>query len=275
MPRHLAASSAPDAALGHGERRQTTPERARPQRPVPLDGARRSGTFIALYNRTVATDAGRFRDLTLGVFVDRLASLDPVPGGGSASAVVAGLAAGLVVMVAVLSQDRPKYAAHAATHAAAAARGGELADRLLALADEDARAYADFAACRKMARETEHERALRASALRRAARTAASVPLDCVAACLEVVDVAESLAGRSNANAASDLAVATLLAEAAAQGAAANVLVNLPAIEDEEFASVTSMRVAELLSRIAAQAAVTGAVVASGELREPLATPAA
>ena len=220
----------------------------------------------------MATDAKRFRDLTLDAFVGRLASLEPVPGGGSASAVAAGLAAGLVVMVAALSESRPRYAAHAATHATAATRGRELVDRFLTLADEDASAYADFAASRKMARETDDERAARAIALRRAARNAADVPLDCVAACLELVEVAESLAGRSNANAASDLAVATLLAEAAAQGAAANVLVNLPAIEDEEFASVTSVRVAELLSRIAAQAAVTRAVVASGELREPLVT---
>ena len=218
----------------------------------------------------MATDAQRFRDLTLDAFVGRLASLEPVPGGGSASAVAAGLAAGLVVMVAALSEGRPRYAAHAATHAAATIRGRELVDRFLALADEDASAYADFAASRKMARDTDDERAARATALRRAARNAADVPLDCVAACLELVEVAESLAGRSNANAASDLAVATLLAEAAAQGAAANVLVNLPAVEDGSFANTTSARVAGLLAMIATHAAATRAVVASGEARAPL-----
>jgi formiminotetrahydrofolate cyclodeaminase len=209
----------------------------------------------------------RFRDLTLGAFVDELASAQPVPGGGSASAVAAALAAGLVAMVAALSVGRPKYAHYGETHARAAAEGTNLKDRLLELADEDSAAYADFAAAMKLPRETEAEQASRKAALQAAARTAANVPLACVEACLEVVIVAESLAGRCNLNASSDLAVASLLAGAAAHGAGANVLVNLPMVGDEAYAETMQTRVESLLGEIDEIGRATREIVAIGELR--------
>jgi formiminotetrahydrofolate cyclodeaminase len=211
--------------------------------------------------------AVRFRDLTLARFVDELASAEPVPGGGSASAVAASLGAGLVAMVAALSVGRPKYADFAEYHASAAVAGRALTDRLLRLADDDSAAYAVFAAALKMPKDSDAEQVARRSALRTAARTAADVPLACVEACHEVVIAAESLAGRSNLNASSDLAVACLLASAAAQGAAANVLVNLPAVGDDAFAAAMGIRVTSLLAEIESISSATRAIVASGVLR--------
>jgi len=139
------------------------------------------------------TPRERFGDLTLGAFVDRLASAEPVPGGGSASAVAASLGAALVAMVASLSQGRPKYAEHEALHARAIERGQALATRFLDLADQDAAAYGGYAAALKLPRDSEAEQASRTAALRAAARTASEVPLRTVEACLELVDLAEGL----------------------------------------------------------------------------------
>ncbi len=214
-------------------------------------------------------DTSRYGALTLDGFIARLASAEPIPGGGSASAVAAALAAGLVAMVAALSAGRPAYASFAPTHDRAGRAGRTLADSLVTLADEDAAAYGAFAAAMKLPRATDDEKAARAMAIRSAARAAADVPLRTLEACLEVVAAAEALAGRSNRNASSDLAVASRLAEAAAHGAAENVLVNLSSIGDPAAADAIAGHVAELLARVEELAESTRAYVEAGEPRPP------
>lgn len=231
-----------------------------------------SGRGAATYNRAMA-DSGpgsSFRDLTLGGFVDDLASAAPVPGGGSASAVAASLGAALIAMVASLSEGRPKYAQHAELHRDSQVAGRRLAKRLLDLADEDAEAYAGFAAAMKLPRASEEEVAARRTALSLAARRAAEVPLMTVEACLELVATAETLVGRSNVNASSDLDVATLLAEAAARGAAANVLINLPSVDDDSFSGEATARVMGMLDSIEEIVSSVHAGVRSPESRDPV-----
>ena len=216
-----------------------------------------------------------FRGVTLDGFVDHLASSEAVPGGGSASAVTASLGAALLAMVASLSEGRPKYEQHAALHAEAKSAGKGLADRLLTIADDDAAAYAFYASAMKLPRESDDERAARERAMARAARGASEVPLRCVEACLEIVVYAEALAGRSNRSASSDLEVAALLANAAAAGAGANVLVNLPSIGDETHAVHLRARTTELLHDIERLAEATRERVRAGDAREPLEGPVA
>jgi methylenetetrahydrofolate dehydrogenase (NADP+)/methenyltetrahydrofolate cyclohydrolase len=175
------------------------------------------------YNQPVETlpKSVSFADLTIGQFVERLSSAEPVPGGGSASALAAALGAALVSMVAGLSVGRSKYSAYKATLARADVAGKQLAAEFLALSDRDADAYAGYAVALKLPRHSDAQSEARLEAIRAAARVASDAPWDCVRACLRLAEVAESLAGRSNVNASSDVLVAALLAEAGARGSGA------------------------------------------------------
>lgn len=210
----------------------------------------------------------RLADLSLSEFGDLLASDEPVPGGGSASAVAGSLAASLLAMVARLSIGRPKYEPYAATNARALDAADRARVRLLELADEDAHAYAGFSEALKLPKETDEQRDARAEALRQAARSAAEVPLTIARECAALLEQIESMAGRSNINAASDLEVAARLATAAARGATSNVLVNLPHVGDQRFVGITTAEVGDLLHDVERNVSQVAQRVARGGLRE-------
>ena len=207
--------------------------------------------------------------LTLGEFSERLASADPVPGGGSASAICGSVAASLLAMVARLSLDRPRYEPYRQTNE----RGLETAEaartRLLRLADDDARAYGAFSAARKMAHETPEQEDARKRASEVAARDASEVPRDVARECARLLEVIATLAGRSNLNAASDLEVAGRLSAAAAHGAAANVMINLPMVGDERYAGGTKAELNGLLRDVDRTLAMVAQHVGRGTLRAP------
>lgn len=211
----------------------------------------------------------RFADLTLAAFSEALAAETPTPGGGSASAVAAALAASLLSMVARLSLGRERYAPYAAT----ISRSIEVADRarlrFLALADEDAAAFAAWGTARRMPHGSPEETAARDVAVADAALHAAEVPLEMVRECDLLADQVERAAGRTNLHAASDLDVAALLVDAAARAAAANVIVNAPGVRDRAVADRMLHEVEARLHAIEATAARIHELTRTGTLRQP------
>src|SRR3990172_2784153 len=146
---------------------------------------------------------------TVREFLAGLASADPTPGGGSASALAAAQGAGLVAMVARLSQrDAPEAAAGAVE------RAERLRTVLADLVEADAQAFDAVMAAYRLPKATPEEQARRRKAVQRALIAASEVPLQVSAHAVEVLQTAAGLVDRANPSTISDLGVAALLAEA-------------------------------------------------------------
>ena len=179
------------------------------------------------------TGASGLGALTVHDFLERLASGDPTPGGGGAAALGGALGAALVSMVCNLTLGREKYAAHEAEVGAIRAEADALRARLERGIDEDAAAYDGVMAAYRLPRATDDEKAARTAAIQAATYEAALAPLALAEASARVIDLADQAVGKTNPNAASDLAVAALLGSAAVDSAAANVEINLATLKDE------------------------------------------
>jgi formiminotetrahydrofolate cyclodeaminase len=171
-------------------------------------------------------------ELTVRDLTERLASRAPVPGGGSASALAGALGAALVEMVCELTLGKPAYEEADPVARQIGAAAAELRGTLLAAAEEDAAAYLDVVAARRLPHESDEERAARKAAIGEASVAATEVPLRVAQLAARVLDLAASIASIGNRNAASDAGAAALLAAAAARGAALNVRINLPSLPD-------------------------------------------
>jgi formiminotetrahydrofolate cyclodeaminase len=171
-------------------------------------------------------------------------------------------------MVARISLGRPSLAQHSALHEEALAAAETARGRFLQLAADDAAAYSAYRDARRLRHVTEAEASARDAATREAARGATAVPLAVVQACHEQVDLVERLAGRTLTAVASDLDVAALILECAARGAAANVLVNLPAIDDDAHSAAITSEIDQRLERIHSTVARARERLGSSEERE-------
>lgn len=176
----------------------------------------------------------RLTDLTVRRLVERLATSDPVPGGGSAAALAGAMGAALVRMVVELTVGRPAAEGHgeALTEIGVAASGWQ--SELLNLADLDANAYDAVVRARRLPRDSELHREARDVQVAAAMREATRVPLATARVANEVLGLADQLAPIGNRNAVSDIGVAALLAGAAIRGAAMNVEINLPSLSPDE-----------------------------------------
>ena len=191
-------------------------------------------------------------DLTVTDFLDELASDSPAPGGGSVAALNGALGAGLIAMVARLTIGKKGYDAVQSLMEETRNGADRLKQRLTELVDEDTQAFNAVMAAFKLPKETDEDKAARSAAIQAGYQQAIHTPMETAESCLAVLELAAAIAGKGNANAASDLGVAAQVAYAGVEGAVMNVKINLPAIKDETWKQTQADATADILSRAVA-----------------------
>jgi len=164
--------------------------------------------------------------------LDRFASSDPTPGGGSAAALSGALGAALVSMVCAMPKTRTGAAPERARLDAALGWAREAGERLRALVEEDTRAYDAVVAAYRRPKGSDEEKAARKAAITMAMARATEVPLETAEACLVVLKSAEEAASHGNPNALSDARTGAALGWAGLVGAAENVRINAASLSD-------------------------------------------
>lgn len=173
-----------------------------------------------------------FSTLSLTQFLDRLASAEPTPGGGTAAAVAGAMGTALLIMVAGLPKTRANTDEERAALAGVRERLVPIREALERAADADARAFDEVLAAFRLPKTTDEEQGVRKAAIQRAMGVAIDVPLETLRLAADAIDLAGSVARHGVRSASSDVRVATGLLLAAAEGGAANVRVNLGSVAD-------------------------------------------
>lgn len=187
-----------------------------------------------------------FIDKSVREFVDELASAEPVPGGGSGSALGAALGAALVSMVCNLTVGRKQYADVSDEMAALLKRSEALRAQVTELLQADTEVYTAVMAAYRLPRKSDQEKQTRHETMQAALKQAAEVPLRLAESCAEIVEIALPAAQMGNRWAVSDAGVGALLAEACMHGALLNVYINLASIEDHAYVEAMRQRIGRL-----------------------------
>ena len=194
-------------------------------------------------------DPSRLNDLPAPELIERMATGDPIPGGGSAAALAGAMGAGLLRMVVALTSGRPAADGDEKELTEIAIGAAACQSELLNLVELDAVAYDGVIRARRLPRETDIERQARAVQVAAATREATRAPLQTARLAEQVLALAERLAPIGSRNAISDAGVGALLAVAALRGAVLNVQINLPYLDaDDALRTVASDEVDRLLT---------------------------
>ena len=176
----------------------------------------------------------KLQDLTIKEFLEKTYGKDPVPGGGSVSALCGALAASLGEMVTALTIGRKKYADVEEEMLKYAPQMENARRKFLDFIDEDAEAYQMVFDAFKLPKESEEEQKIRHEMIQKATLHAALIPLRVAETAVGIMGAIFEIGSKGNRNAVTDACVAMMCARTAAWGAILNVRINLTGLDDKD-----------------------------------------
>lgn len=189
-------------------------------------------------------------DMKICDLLEKTASREPVPGGGSIAALAAAAAASLVEMVANLTIGRKGFEAVEREMQSISQEASRHRERFTEAIDRDSVAYAKVMEAFRMPKNTEAEKEKRSRAIQDALKLSTEVPLAVAEDALALLPLAKSVIKKGNPNAATDGIVGVMMARSGALGALRNVRINLDSIKDQDYVSRCSARVREMESSV-------------------------
>ena len=191
----------------------------------------------------------KLAELTVTEFADLLASDAPAPGGGSAAALEGAIGAALTAMVCGLTKGKKKFAEFNDLAVEAEVKALALKDRFIDVMDRDTEAFNVVSAAFGMPKATDEEKAARSAAIQKGLEGCTATPFEMMEIAVETLELTDSILGKSNDSAASDLGVSALSLRAAIQGAWLNVLLNIGSLKNKELAEDYRVKGEALLAK--------------------------
>ncbi len=182
----------------------------------------------------------------LASFVQNVASRAPAPGGGSVAALAGALGAGLSTMVCRLTIGKKQYADVADDLRPVEELGKDMRDKFMEMVDKDTDAFDAVMDAMRLPDETPEQAAAKEEAGQVATVGAIEVPLNVMEMAVEMLPNTLEVAKKGNINSISDVGVAGMMLLSALDGAAMNVIINLPGLTDQAKASEFKTRMEKL-----------------------------
>lgn len=176
-----------------------------------------------------------YKENRIKEFLDRLSSSDSMPGGGVASSLVAANGISLILMVCNLTIGKERYKENETLVVSVKEEAEKLKEKFLELMDKDAETFKVMEKVFAMPNSNEEEKKSRKEKMQEACRICCETPREMIEHALRGIELANSILGKSNRSAESDLIVGKTLLKAAIEGAWENIAINLRYINDENF----------------------------------------